>query len=103
MLVALLLLSLGCRVTVNILWLFLTVSWLGLQCVIVVFPNHTYLLKMSPFCFSGGQSEMPEIAMDMICRKKAAQNPCAGVDNSLVISTVLIQKQQAGNIQIIRS
>ena len=25
------------------MWLFLTVPWLGLQCVIVVFPDHTYL------------------------------------------------------------
>ena len=28
---------------VNVLWLFLTVPWVGLQCVIVVFPDHTYL------------------------------------------------------------
>ena len=26
------------------LCLFLTVSWVGLQCVIVAFPSHTYLL-----------------------------------------------------------
>ena len=45
-LVALLLLLFGCLVTVNILWLFLMVSWAGLQCVIVVFPDHTdFLLK----------------------------------------------------------
>ena len=30
------LLSYGCLVTVNVLWLFLTVPWVGLQCVIVV-------------------------------------------------------------------
>ena len=30
-------------VTVNVLWFFLTVPWVGLQCVIVVFPDHTYL------------------------------------------------------------
>ena len=35
-LVALLLLSFRCLVTVNFLWLFLTVPWIGLQCVIVV-------------------------------------------------------------------
>ena len=28
----------------NILWLFLTVPFDGLQCVIVVFPDHTHLL-----------------------------------------------------------
>ena len=43
-LVALLLLSFGCIVTVNVLWLFPMVQRLGLQCVIVAFPNHTHLL-----------------------------------------------------------
>ena len=43
-LVALLLLSYRCIVTINVLWLFLAVPWVGLQCVIVVFPDHTHLL-----------------------------------------------------------
>ena len=43
-LVALLLLSYRCIVTVNVLLLFLTVPWVGLQCVVVVFPDHTHLL-----------------------------------------------------------
>ena len=30
--------------TVSVLWLFLAVSWVSMQCVIVVFPDHTYLL-----------------------------------------------------------
>ena len=41
-LVALLLLSYGCLVTVNVLWLFPTVLCVGLQCLIVVFPYHTH-------------------------------------------------------------
>ena len=42
---SLLLLSYRCIVTVNVMWLFLTVlSWVGLQCMIVVFPDHTHLL-----------------------------------------------------------
>ena len=41
-LVALLLLSFGCRVTVNVLYLFLKVPWVGLQFLIVVFPDHTH-------------------------------------------------------------
>ena len=45
--VALLLLSFGCLVTVNVLWLFLTVPWVGLQFVIVVFSDHTHLLFAS--------------------------------------------------------
>ena len=43
-LVALLLLSFRCLVTVNGLWLFLTVPWISLQCVIMVFPDYTHLL-----------------------------------------------------------
>ena len=43
-LVALLLLSYRCFVTVNVLWLFLTVLRDSLQCVIVIFPDHTHLL-----------------------------------------------------------
>ena len=43
-LVDLLLLSYRCLVTVNALRLFLTVPWVGLHCLIVVFPDHTHLL-----------------------------------------------------------
>ena len=43
-LVAFHLLSYRCIVTINVLWLFLTVPWVGLQYVIVVFPDHTHLL-----------------------------------------------------------
>ena len=32
-----------CLTAVIILWLFLRVPWVGLQCVIVVFPEHTHL------------------------------------------------------------
>ena len=42
-LVALLLLSYICIVTVKFLWLFLTVPWVGNQCVIVVFRDHAPL------------------------------------------------------------
>ena len=30
--------------TINVMWLFLTMLWVGLQYVIVVFPDHTHLL-----------------------------------------------------------
>ena len=43
-LVALLLLSHICSVTINVLWLFLIVPWVGLQYVVVLFPDHTHLL-----------------------------------------------------------
>ena len=32
-----------CIVTINVMWLFLTVPWAGLHYVIVVFPGHTHL------------------------------------------------------------
>ena len=41
---SLLLLSYICIVTINVLWLFLTVPCVGLHCVIVVFLDHTHLL-----------------------------------------------------------
>ena len=42
--VTLLLLSCRCIVTLHVLWLFLTVLWVGVQLVIVVFPEITDLL-----------------------------------------------------------
>ena len=42
--VALLLLSYRCIVTIYVLWLFLKVPWVRLQCVIMLFPDHTHLL-----------------------------------------------------------
>ena len=44
-LVALLLLSYICTVTIIVLWPFLTLPWVGLQCVIVLFPDHTHFFK----------------------------------------------------------
>ena len=43
-LVALLILPYRWLVTVNVLWFFLAVPWIGLRCVIVFFPDHTHLL-----------------------------------------------------------
>ena len=43
-LVAMLLLPYICIGTINVLWLFHTVPWVGLQCVIVVFSDHTHIL-----------------------------------------------------------
>ena len=45
--VALLLSYFGCLVSVNVLWLFLTVPRVGLQCLIVVFPDHTNLFLLN--------------------------------------------------------
>ena len=56
-LVALLLLSFGCLVSVNVLLLFLTVPWMGVHFVSVVFPDHTHLL-------------FDNIAIDMLWRAR---------------------------------
>ena len=42
-LVALILLFYRCIVTINVLWLFLAVPWVGIQCLIVIFSNHTHI------------------------------------------------------------
>ena len=42
-----LLLSYRCIVILNVMWLFPTVPWVGLQYVIVVFPDHTHLLLLN--------------------------------------------------------
>ena len=47
-LAVLLLLSYRCIITINDLQQFLTVHWVGLQCVIVVFLDQTHLLFMEP-------------------------------------------------------
>ena len=45
-----LLLSFGCLVTLKFLWPFLNVPSVGLQCMIVVFPDHTHL-RFGSKCF----------------------------------------------------
>ena len=50
-LVALLELFSRCHVTVSVLWLFLTkVPWVGLQCVIEVYLDHTHLFFYGTYC-----------------------------------------------------
>ena len=58
-LVAFLLLSYRCNVTINVLWLFLTLPWVGLQCVIVVLPGHTHLLF---YLFAGLRSAVGDVS-----------------------------------------
>ena len=54
-LVSLLLLSCRCIVTINFLRLFLTVPWVGLQYLIVLFPDHThFLLELCTLQFYSG-------------------------------------------------
>ena len=43
-LIAILYLSSCCLMTLSVLWLFCTATWVCLLCVIVVFPDHTHFL-----------------------------------------------------------
>ena len=38
-----------CLPTISVLWLFLTVPWVFLRCVIVVLSDHTRLLSIGQF------------------------------------------------------
>ena len=61
-LVVLLLLSYEYLVTVYVLWLFFKVSWVGLQCKILVFPDHTHLLfekRANSHCMSFSSFVLP--------------------------------------------
>ena len=61
-LVDFLVLSHRCIVTINVLWLFLTVPWVGLRYVIVVFPDHTHLLHDFP--------KFPVVVIFKICNNQ---------------------------------
>ena len=79
-LVALLVLSYRCIVTIlNVLWLFLRVLWVGLQCVIVVFPDHTHLFYatfhlcfqfLPKYLFSGIQNENGYKKYSALCQNQ---------------------------------
>ena len=66
MLVALLGLSFWCLVIV--VWLYLAVPWVCLQYVIVVFPDHTYLLFFgrSMHYFQGSREHRPPLGATQI-------------------------------------
>ena len=67
---ALLVLSYRCMVTINVLWLFLSVPWVGLQCVTVVFPDHTHFPFVAScicICFSSCQSFLTFFLRQQFC------------------------------------
>ena len=52
--------------TVNVLWLFLTVPWVGLRCVIMVFPDHTHFLTcFYDWCISLGAQWLSGRVLDL--------------------------------------
>ena len=55
--------------------LFLTVPWVGLQCVIVVFPDHTHLLLRYSFCVHLDLLEKELVALHLFY--SCSLNACA--------------------------
>ena len=47
--------------TVSVLWHFLTVPWVGLQCVFVVFPDQTHLHLGLKAILSVVQVALPDV------------------------------------------
>ena len=47
--------------TVIILWFFLTVPWVGLQCVFVLFPDQTHLLLGLKASLSAVHVALPDV------------------------------------------
>ena len=62
-LVALLLLSYRCIVSINVLWLFFKVPLVGLQYVIVILSGHTHYLNIETF------KKITKILDNILCRK----------------------------------
>ena len=54
-----------CLVTVIVLWFFLAMPWIGLQCVIVVFLAHTHLSFINPLLHN--QTKAPCDAFEISC------------------------------------
>ena len=47
----------SCGFLLIVLCLFLTVSWVGMQCVIVALPGHTRLLLLYPEAIADGEQQ----------------------------------------------
>ena len=57
--------------TVDVLCLFLTVPWVGLKCVIVVYRDHTHLL-LYMYMYSNDRSKWP-LPLDIYLNAKVSQ------------------------------
>ena len=64
---ALHLLSYRYLVIVNVPWLFLKMTWVGLKCVIVVFPDQTYLLFMVDLEAKWKTVDLDQLAAEHSC------------------------------------
>ena len=70
-------LSSCCNISVSVLCLFLMVSWVGLQCVIVAFPDHTTsFLIYSKTCVEQPLSKRPKIGFQYQLLLNAGRKYC---------------------------
>ena len=77
------LLILSFKVTINVLWLFLNV--VGLQCVIVLFPDHMHLLIMNYFLLLLLiQKGLLSLTSESTCTKSTAKSSFSKKKNGLV-------------------
>ena len=60
-------------VTINVLWLFLTVPWVGLQYVVVVFPDHTHLLLDTDQDRKNFSPDLPKLFAKVISSRKKSK------------------------------
>ena len=62
--------------TVSVLWLFLAVQRVGLQCVIVLLPNHTCFFSRVPQLLTSGNC--PDFNIGYTCESQEAVHELPG-------------------------
>ena len=87
-LVALLLLSYGCLGTVSVLRLLLTMPWVGLSDVIVVFPHHTYFIIAKNNGFDSP--------------RESARSILSGVDKYFCVSNLFSNPINCNSVKTVR-
>ena len=78
------------------MWLFLAVPWVSLQCVIVVFPDHTHLMFYIDFGDTGTVTEFGEILQQIL---KLRYVRCI----KLFITSLVIAEYSISSISLLRT
>ena len=56
--------------TVSVLWLFLMGLWVGLQCVIVIFPDQTHLIFWFDLVFMRDNAKCKHCLSGLLCTRR---------------------------------
>ena len=78
------------------MWLFLAVPWVSLQCVIVVFPDHTHLMVYIDFGDTGTVNDFGEILQQIL---KLCYVRCI----KLFITSLVMTEYSISNISLLRT